>query len=102
MLGEHCNECGNPLFRMRGEKLCAVCDHGEAVEKKQRVEKDAGLDDGEGPTEDTAPSGSVDLESDLRALATRLARRAREEEDLGRLRETLDALETTLDLLERV
>lgn len=101
MLGEHCGDCGNPLFRLRGEKLCAVCDHGEAVEKKWRVEEEAGIDGGESDT-DTTSMESVGVEEDLQALAERLAREAREEQDIGRLLDTLSALETTLRLLERV
>ncbi|MFB6283288.1 MAG: Sjogren's syndrome/scleroderma autoantigen 1 family protein [Halobacteria archaeon] len=33
MLGEHCENCGNPLFKLKGETVCPVCiqkNRGEA------------------------------------------------------------------------
>lgn len=103
MLGEHCDECGNPLFRLRGQKVCAVCDRGDAVQMKRDVERSAGVADeaDEEETGEVSVSGG-DVRSDLRVVAERLSGQARQEDDLGRLHDTLDALRKTLDMLERV
>lgn len=104
MLGEHCDECGNPLFRLRGNKICAVCDQDEAVRRKEEVEKniDAIDDSFEGGDGGDDASIREDVRRDLTDLARQLSREAREENDLSRINETLEALERTVDLLERV
>lgn len=39
MLAQHCNECGNPMFRFRGETFCPVCNRNEAERKNKQVEE---------------------------------------------------------------
>ncbi|MDY6779775.1 MAG: Sjogren's syndrome/scleroderma autoantigen 1 family protein, partial [Halobacteria archaeon] len=58
MLSEHCDECHNPMFRFRGEKVCAVCETKKAQEKKQRVE-----DEVEAGTDRTAETANSKNES---------------------------------------
>lgn len=113
MLGEHCDGCGNPLFRVEGEEVCAVCSarDGEA--------SPVGSADGstDGPEEkmpeeripEQAARGSEDVAEateevrrNLTGVVQRLSADAAEEQDVSRLNQQLDALRKAVDLLERL
>lgn len=38
MLAHHCEDCGNPMFRYRGDVFCPVCNRDEARQKKKSAE----------------------------------------------------------------
>jgi UPF0148 protein len=128
MLQKGCDDCGNPLFRYRGEVVCPVCNERRGAEQK-----------GEEKSEDTAPGGGTEksdvventqspdatdrdvsetsetqeegsqkeatdgeVDENLRILAERLARDAVEHsDDPEAVERRLDALERTLGLLRR-
>lgn len=102
MLDDACDDCGNPLFRHKGEVLCPVC------QKRLRDEEGDGEDtEGVGESEEATASGrethgSTDdgVNQHLRVLAERLARDAAEHaDDPEAVERRLDALERTLDLI---
>ena len=128
MLQKGCDDCGNPLFRYRGEVVCPVCNERRRVEQKEEEkvegkpreettdESDA-VENTQAPdatdrdvseTSETQEEGSQkeamegDVDENLRILAERLASDAVEHsDDPEAVERRLDALERTLDLLRR-
>ncbi len=121
MLGEHCDGCGNPLFRVDDDVVCAVCsakerdaggdggstgDDGEdaadveaaASVERSMAEEDAGISRGGGE----AAEATAEVKENLSRVVQRLSREASDERDLSRLNQQLDALQKAVDLLERL
>lgn len=127
MLQKGCDDCGNPLFRYRGEVVCPVCserqraedekdrDSGASTARETGTEDDVSVDrtpdpTGEAPKDTETPdeagkreaSTDGDVDEHLRALAEKLASDAVEHaDDPGAVERRLDALERTLGLLRR-
>lgn len=114
MLGEHCDGCGNPLFRVEGEVVCAVCsarddvdadgEERDAVDSEGEEDEESGGFDASSSVE--AEADAVDARDDVRRnlseVVHRLSEDAGEERDLSRLNRQLDALQKAVDLLERL
>ena len=109
MLGEHCDRCGNPLFRVEGEEVCAVCSSREvdsSTDDQQTGDSDVEAE----PTQQGEPQrrpGEVDeataeVRRNLTRVVQRLSGDAAEEQDVSRLNQQLDALQKAVDLLERL
>ena len=118
MLQKGCDDCGNPLFRYRGEVVCPVCNerHGaedeepdgiggterEAVENTRTADATGRETTGKQNEERTPSVSDGDVEEQLNVLAGRLARDAVEHaDDPEAVERRLDALERTLGLLSR-
>ena len=124
MLQKGCDDCGNPLFRYRGEVVCPVCNERRSAEEEpdgiedteREAEKEGneaventrtadttGRKTSETPDEEGTPKvGDGDVEEYLNVLAERLARDAVEHaDDPEAVERRLDALERTLRLLRR-
>jgi len=128
MLQKGCDDCGNPLFRYRGEVVCPVCNERRRVEQKEeeKVEgtpREETTDESDAVENTQAPDATDrdvsetsemqdegsqkeamegDVDENLRILAERLARDAVEHsDDPEAVERRLDALERTLDLLHR-
>lgn len=112
MLQKGCDDCGNPLFRYRGEVVCPVCNERRRAEAKSESEEST-LEEGTDATGETEftendkergreRAADEGVDEHLRVLAKRLARDAAENSDdpeaVGR---RLDALERTLEILRR-
>lgn len=123
MLGEHCDDCGNPLFRVQGEEACVVCaaeSGGEATEPDDGSEEAAAPDDrggeglaaGEASSEDAQRDlltgadrgdGAVEeIRRDVLAVARRVARDARDERELSRLRDQMAVVESAVEVLDEL
>ena len=118
MLQKGCDDCGNPLFRYRGEVVCPVCNERRGAEAEAESE-DSTPEEGTDATgkTDTAESNKdetsdeererehiadEDVDDHLRVLAERLASDAVEHsDDPEAVERRLDALERTLGLLRR-
>lgn len=114
MLQEACDDCGSPLFKYDGEVVCAVCNERssdsssesetDAEEEGQRREKRGvtGYERVSGDEATHAEDWRDATMQHLQELAGRLASEARDEEDLSRLKDRLDALERTTELIEKM
>ncbi len=108
MLGEHCEGCGNPLFRVDGEEVCAVCSSREGSAARDEEFEDVDVESGEDGVEDSRRRrGDVDeatekVRRNLTAVVQRLSEDAADEQDVSRLNQQLDALQKAVDLLERL
>lgn len=112
MLQKGCDDCGNPLFRYQGEVVCPVCNERRGSEGKDakgapQQEEAEEVDTNDTAGEDASEEGDAqtrtkDVDEHLRVLAERLARDAAEHsEDPEAVKRRLDALERTLEVLEK-
>lgn len=119
MLGDHCDDCGNPLFRVDGDEVCVVC---AAAQEEAAARDDDGAPDGRdrasgGPAESgtertaaadradalTASGGDVDeIRRNVVAVARRVSRDARDERELSRLRDQMAVLEHAVEVLDEL
>jgi len=129
MLQKGCDDCGNPLFRYRGEVVCPVCNERRRAEDEEESDSGAGAareteaekgeDAGNTRTADAvrdAPENTEkpdetgkreaatdgDVDEHIRDLAEKLASDAVEHaDDPEAVERRLDALERALGLLRR-
>ena len=131
MLANHCEQCGAPLFRFKGEIICPLCSNvdtenkqkaqGKAVEetraaqpktqnsaqKENKQRKTVAGTSIENMTDLTARSTSCSgAEEELRELIllklTAVAEEMQDETDSRRVFESLEIIEKGLDLIERL
>jgi len=123
MLGEHCDDCGNPLFRVQGEETCVVCASeagGTATENEDGDERGAepvesGRDErgagepssGEARRDPLTGGGrgeeAVDeVRRNVLAVARRVSSDARDERDLGRLGDQMAVVERCVEVLDEL
>jgi Uncharacterized Zn-finger containing protein len=131
MLANHCEQCGAPLFRFKGEIICPLCSNvdaenkqkaqGKAVEEtraaQQKTQSSAQKENKqrktvagtsiENMTDLTARSTSCSgAEEELRELIllklTAVAEEMQDETDSRRVFESLEIIEKGLDLIERL
>ncbi len=121
MLAEHCNMCGSPMFRYRGNVICPVCETREekqfaqvtAIPSLTSSKKQASKPTPE-PTQrsisqmtDTskafASGGGVEsLEELLFEKITSIANSMQDETDTRRISEQLDIIERGLNVIEKL
>lgn len=126
MLQQGCDDCGNPLFRYRGEVVCPVCNERRVAEQKKEenaegTAREGGTDESDAVENTQAPDATDrdvseisetqedgsqkeatdgEVDENLRILAERLASDAVEHsDDPEAVERRLDALERTLGLL---
>jgi len=122
MLQQGCDDCGNPLFRYQGDVVCPVCREREkregqherdetetetgteTTETKTKAEKETEIGVSDDEESDAKSDGAWrdETESNLRELARRLSSEAADEDDLSRVADRLDALERTVELIEKI
>lgn len=114
MLGDHCDDCGNPLFRVQGDELCVVCrSRDDDAGDRRGAAETAG--DGEGGGGDRGDAGGgaeggltgggvregvEEVRRNVLAVARRVSRDARDERELARLRDQMAVLESCADVLD--
>lgn len=132
MLAQHCAECGAPLFRYKGNVICPLCDTGPkpaAQAQKKPVEKQTdvsssisgdtepkkGISSSVGalPSPVEKPSevkdiGAVNintlpgLEEMLTKKTVMLAQSMQQEQDPRKIKEFLELIEKSLDIIDRL
>lgn len=127
MLGDHCDDCNNPLFRVQGEEMCVVCrtredENGDGGDEAgaSRGETGGGRESEAGGAAAT-DAGSVDDPTDaltadepldaaavdeirrnVLGVARRVSRDARDERELDRLRDQMAVVEACVDVLDEL
>lgn len=132
MLAQHCAECGAPLFRYKGNIICPVCDTGQKpavaaqkkplekqtdvssaisgnIEPKKEVSSSVGSFPSliEKPSEapvckDSHLSTLPDLEEMLKKKTIMLAQSMQQEQDPRKIKEFLELIEKSLDIIDRL
>ncbi|MBZ3935350.1 Sjogren's syndrome/scleroderma autoantigen 1 family protein [Methanimicrococcus blatticola] len=121
MLANHCDTCGAPLFRFKGEIICPLCSGVETNETPAPISKSAAtqkpkkesrkqtasgtpMDEIKARTiEPTACSAEEDQLRELILLKiTAIAEDMQNENDPRRVFEYLEIIEKGLDLIERL
>lgn len=94
MLAKHCDQCGAPLFELKGQEICPICSEKE---EEQMI--------GDEPKESTMGSEIIDSTEDIRAsmiaVLSRLTRDAAKETDLHRLQMQLDCIERAQRIIRK-
>ncbi len=88
MLSKACPTCGSPLFEVKGERQCVVCQTGTGQESAA-------------PPASAAPLPST-LEEDLLLTISALCKRVRDEEDPARCLVLMEALERGIGALVKL
>ncbi len=91
MLSKACPDCGSPLFEVKGERQCVVC--------QTRKEELRGAPPVSVPSIPPAPGG---LGEELLLTLTTLCRRVREEEDPARCLALMEAVERGIEALQKL
>ncbi|MGP8330335.1 MAG: Sjogren's syndrome/scleroderma autoantigen 1 family protein [Methanosarcinaceae archaeon] len=121
MLAEHCNMCGSPMFRYRGNVICPVCDTREekqfaqvtAIPSLTSSQKQASEPTPEptqrsisqitGTSKAFVSGGGVEsLEELLLEKITSIANSMQDETDTRRISEQLDIIERGLNIIEKL
>jgi uncharacterized Zn finger protein (UPF0148 family) len=128
MLGDHCDDCNNPLFRVQGEEMCVVCRARGADDDGHGGDDAAGSRGNTGTDRESEPggaaatdAGSVDDPTDaltadepldaaavdeirrnVLGVARRVSRDARDERELDRLRDQMAVVEACVDVLDEL
>ena len=131
MLANHCEQCGAPLFRFKGEIICPLCSNvdaenkqkaqGKAVEETRSVQpKTQNSTQKENKQRKTVAGTSIENMTDLTARSTScsgaeeelrelillkltaVAEEMQDETDSRRVFESLEIIEKGLDLIERL
>lgn len=99
MLSRHCPECKTPLFKYMDRVICPICK-GEVV----RREKTDSKEDIKVRKEDNERSDEYDstLKKIIRNKLTQLEDKLADEDDPKKVDEILKAINSTLDVLERL
>jgi len=131
MLANHCEQCGAPLFRFKGEIICPLCSNvdaenkqkaqGKAIEETRAVQqKTQNSAQKENKQRKTVAGTSIENMTDLTARTTScsgaeeelrelillkltaVAEEMQDETDSRRVFESLEIIEKGLDLIERL
>lgn len=113
MLAKHCEVCGSPLFRYKGNILCPVCNDNSSqpLEQQTAVESSAQinkLNNQKLPLQGTIeqiPHNTDDLSYLKKSIINKLntlGTLIQEEKDIRRLQELFDIVNTSLNILDRL
>lgn len=96
MTAKHCDKCGLPLFKVDDRNVCVFCDmENDASLRKKESKKESEKSNESRVVEDNV---STIVQNKLKELALRLEK----EQETGRIREILEAMNAAIRLLKEM
>lgn len=105
MLAQHCEHCGAPLFRYRGEVVCPVCSAEDDQTREQPTAPPAPAEPRSSAAPDVSYETSLQFMSDDPVVVAvyqkmlELSETLRAENDLRRVLEILDAIKKAAETI---
>lgn len=99
MLSEICPKCGAPLFEVKGEKMCVVCENTEKKETvTQKVPENLRVIVPKYAEAESAPSSAMNnITTELDSLILELCSRARNENEPDRCLTIMECIRTAAE-----
>lgn len=103
MLAQHCEVCGAPLFRYKGNVMCPVCDSSPSIQEKQVLSTSPEVLEQRTSLQKHIQVGDFShLEQSLTKKLNMLGSLIQKEEDSRKLKELLELIEQCLNILYRL